>query len=456
MRWPLRNQILFPFASLTVATIVTVSLANVWLSTRRTKRDIETQLVSVSRTLAESSFPLSDAVLRQTRNLCGADLAVATQAGEITDVSSTRLESLPAEYVRQNPNELKLERILTIGDREFLYACVPLDRQPQGGALLELHIFYPVARWRAARDQAVLPFLLVGTVATLLVIALSIGIARHVTRPVARLQTQVERIAEGELQPMTLPRRNDEIRDLAISVNRMAQVLARYEESVRKHERLKTMGQLGGGLVHQLSNAATGCRLALDLHLRACTRRDDEDLQVATRQLSLIDKYLKQFLRTERPAERGPDRISLQNMVEEMLPLVTSHARHLDVQLDCNLPAQPVFVEGHREDLEQVLVNLLVNAIEATASSEQRNVRLSVSSVDEKHAHIEVSDTGRGPDKSLGERIFDPLTSTKPDGAGLGLAVAREVAQDHGGRLTWHRHQQLTTFCVDLPLAAPE
>lgn len=452
MRWPLRNQILIPFASLTVATIVAVTLANIWLSANRTKKEIETQLVSVARTLAESTFPLTDAVLQQTKNLCGADLAVATQSEQVIALSAKKLGSLPAEYVLRSPEKLELDREISIGDQEFFYTCVALDRQRQGGSLLRLHVFYPVARWKAARRQAVVPSLIIGGLATLIVAVLSIVIARHVTRPVANLQAQVERISEGDFQPMNLPRRIDEIRDLALSVNRMAEVLARYEDRVRKHERLKTVGQLGGGLVHQLSNAATGCRLALDLHHRACPRGDDEELQVALRQLSLIDKYLQQFLRTGRPANRSRDQVSVQEMVDEVSPLVTSHARHLDVQLKLQLPSEPMVVEGHRDDLEQVLVNLLVNAIEATASCEQRLVQLTVSKTGERLACIEVSDTGPGPDKSLVEDIFEPLVSTKPDGAGLGLAVAREVAEDHGGRITWRRDETLTTFRVELPL----
>jgi signal transduction histidine kinase len=455
MRWPLRNQILFPFVSITVATIVAISLANVWLSTRRTKKEIESQLENVATTLAESDFPLTDAGLQRTKNLCGADLVVTTDSAEIIAASSKRLGSLPAIDTHQNLDELLLDRKLKIDDRQFFYASVALDRRLQGGELLHLHALYPVARWNAAREQAIYPSLIMGTIATIIVLVLSTVIARHVTRPVAELRSQVERIAEGDFQPMALPARRDEIRELATSVNQMADVLARYEDRVRQQERLKTMGQLGGGLVHQLRNASTGCRMALDLHQRECPRHDDEELGVATRQLSLIDKYLQQFLQRERSADRGPELISIQELVEIVLPLVTSHARHLDVTIECDLPSVPLTTKGHREDLEQVLVNLLINAIEATSAGETRFVGLNVTQLDDKTMRIEVLDSGLGPDHTLGERIFEPLVSTKPDGAGLGLAVAREITQDHGGQLTWDRNEQLTTFRVDLPMVAP-
>ena len=99
---------------------------------------------------------------------------------------------------------------------------------------------------------------------------------------------------------MPVARRNDELRNLAESINRMAGQLANYERQVRRHERLKTLGQLGASMAHQLRNAATGGRMAIELHRRDCPRAtSDNSLEVALRQLLLMESYLRQFLTIE-------------------------------------------------------------------------------------------------------------------------------------------------------------
>ena len=123
-------------------------------------------------------------------------------------------------------------------------------------------------------EQAVWPPLAIGGGAILLVAAAAYWVAQRVTQPVQQLRTQVQRIAEGDFSPSPVPRRDDEIRDLAAAVNQMAEKLARYEEETRQSERLQTLGTLGGGIAHQIRNAATGCRIALDLHQRDCPLRE--------------------------------------------------------------------------------------------------------------------------------------------------------------------------------------
>src|SRR6202043_1593182 len=90
---------------------------------------------------------------------------------------------------------------------------------------------------------------------------------------------------------------NDELRDLAWSINDMAGQLARFQEAVRKTERLRLLGQVSGGLAHQLRNGVAGARLAVQLHAQDCTAENDpESLAVALRQLALVEMHLKKFL----------------------------------------------------------------------------------------------------------------------------------------------------------------
>ena len=460
MRWPLRYQLLLPLVGLILAALGAVSLSTAWLSTHRVRAQIEEQLADVVRTLSAANFPLEPTVLRQTRGLSGAEYVVSETSGRIVAASDEAFTRLPEGAQVQDWRKLALERTVQVGKERYFYAPVELDRRPVGGKLALLHIFYPERSWSDARRQAVYPPLAIGAAALLVAVLVAILVAARVTRPIDKLQSQVARISQGDFQPLPVPMRNDEIRDLAEAINRMAQMLARYEDQVRRAERLRTLGQLGGGIAHQLRNAATGCRMALDLHRRDCPAGVDfESLDVAARQLTLMEKYLQRFLTLGRPSVTQRAAVNLVELVESVLPLVRPSAQHVGVELEFAAPAEAVFVQGDAEALEQLLVNLLLNGVEAAASVcadpapmiARPRVDVCLSREGER-VQLEVRDSGPGPDPAVGADLFEPLVTEKPDGTGLGLSVAREIAQQHGGTIRWGRREGMTCFVVELRL----
>jgi signal transduction histidine kinase len=470
MRRPLRWQILLPMLTVTLAALVGASGLNAWLSTRRTQREIEQKLGDVVQTLAVGTFPFSDAVLKQTRGLTGAELAVTGLDGELLASSSEDLIGAARENEPAAGGPLVLGRTVDVAGRQYFYVSALLDRRAVGREQVLLHIYYPLEHWRAARNEAVFSPLAVGGGAMVLVALLSVVIAARVTRPIAQLESQVERISHGDFTPLPLGSRSDEIRDLGASINRMAAMLARYEEQVRRTERLRTLGQLGGGVAHQMRNAATGCRMALDLHRRTCPGGEsDENLDVAERQLTLMEQHLRRYLALGRSEPRERRIVDLEQLVQDVLPLVRHTAEHVGVQLDFEPPSQPVAVEADAQAVQQVIVNLLLNAIEAGSAAGHESaaagdlrgavrlprVSLSIARADDRgNVRLRVRDTGRGPSPELSERLFEPLVSDKPDGAGLGLAVAREIVEHHGGAISWRRDAGETVFLVELPSAA--
>ena len=194
---------------------------------------------------------------------------------------------------------------IAIGGENYLAArlLVPNRGGDEAGPL-SLAVLYPEEQWSAVRRQAIYPLLLVGAAAVLAAMLVTALLARQVVRPLEFLRRQAAAIEQGDFRPMPLARRNDEIQDLARSINHMVERLARYEADVRQNERLRTLGQLGAGMAHQIRNAATGARLALDLHRRVCSAADDsETLDVAVRQMALMETYLQRFLTLGRPQQ---------------------------------------------------------------------------------------------------------------------------------------------------------
>lgn len=464
MRWPLRNQILLPMAILMLGSLVGVSLLNAYFSVQHTRRRIELDLAQVTETLSKSNFPLTNNVLRQMRGLAGAEFIMTDDDGRpiASSMDNGSTPRLPSADSSQADQLLALAKPVVLDERRYFHSRVVLQRpiNPNRGTIL--HILYPEESYRQAWRDVVYPPLVVGSGAIVLVIAFSLGIASRVTQPLRLLQQQLDEIATGSFHALPVPRRNDEIADLSRSINRMAEMLAQYEAEVRRNEQLRTLDQLGGGIAHQMRNSVTGCRMALELHARSCAL-DCESLDVAKRQLELMESFLRRFLSLGRCDEKPFSLVCLQDVAENVMTLVGPTARHVGVQLECDMPSTPVQVRGNAEALEQSLVNLVLNGIEAAAASQigQReadaapnppSVQISLTELDNR-VELTVADTGRGPAADVQARLFQPFVTEKPDGTGLGLTVAHEVAVAHGGVIRWFRQAEKTCFVVELPAA---
>lgn len=482
MRWPLRNQIMLPMVGVMLATLVGVSALNAYLSVRGTTQRIEADLWDVTRTLAESSFPLTDSVLRQMRGLSGAEFIVLNNSGKIvaSSVSRAKLREVSFERQPQSKAQLTLGTPMAVGGQRYLHAAVQLRRPSAPHRTIRLHILYPENRYSQAWRRAVYPPLAVGGIALVLVVLFALVIASRVSQPLARLRSQVDDIAQGGFRRVPLSSRNDEILDLGKSVNRMAQMLAHYEQEVRRSEQLRTLGQLSGGIAHQMRNSVTGCRMAIDLHARECgSPNTGESLDVAGRQLKLMEKYLQRLLSLGKPPAQPMAPVEVGTVVENILALVRPTAEHVGVQLRWVGLEDQLYVSGDADTLEQLLTNLLLNAIEAAGcvaeggnpleSSKGEDCRLKKCPMTvsptvivqlyqgpDERVVLAVRDSGSGPSSALRGKLFEPFVTGKPDGIGLGLSVAREIVQRHGGSICWERQDGWTCFTVDLPLEHAE
>lgn len=461
MRRPIQQQLLVPMLVVVLAGVAVASLAGAWIGAKFARDQEQENLRRLARTLADAGFPLTENVLRQMAGLSGADFVVLGPIGQVLH-STIRLTDDETSHLRQldqgSTSAPLPDLTLVLASRQYRAARLPVRTTPRNEPQ-SLYALYPEEHWDRVARRAAWPPLLAGLVAAVIAVASTTLLARRFTSRVRQLSLQAAKIAAGDFQSTPLPATNDELRDLASALNQMALQLEKYEEQVRRGERLRTLGQLGAGIAHQMRNSATGARLALEFHKTEIPESvDHESLDVALRQLSLMETSLKRFLKLGRGEIMATEPVSLARLVDETVPLVEPSCRHANIHLDWQRPADEIVVMGEADSLRQLLLNLLINAIEAAtdATGKAGTVRVELSptfsttptSPESASIRLRILDSGPGPSPAMVTRLFEPFATSKPDGTGLGLSVAQEIAEAHSARLTWHREGDRTCFEV--------
>jgi signal transduction histidine kinase len=474
MRWPIQFQLLVPMLTVVVLAIALASLGSAYLGGRRARQAQEDSLRRVVVTLTEAWFPLSESVLRQMSGLSGAEFVLLDrrdklQAGTL-DLSRDDLDQLRHIHHEEPSSDLAGLPTSVIGGRSYLSRRVFVAGREPASRAGSLVVLYPEDRWSAIMRQAAYPALTTGAVASLAIILVATVLAHRFVRPIRRLGDRAAAIARGDFSSPSEPvwRHDDEIRDLAVSIHRMAEQLGQYEIQVRRHEQLRTLDRLGAGMAHQLRNAATGGRMAIELHQRECAvGQSSESLEVALRQLRLMESYLQRFMTLGRDHALTMTELSLATVVEDALSLVRPACIHAGIDLEFQCPDQPVQVRGDAEALRQLIVNLVVNAVEEVGRQNTAKSRIVVAVENSPHpnplpkgegtvehfAAVRISDTGPGPSPQVADRLFEPFVSGKPEGTGLGLYVARQLAEAHHGTIRWERRDEMTCFIVEIPFS---
>ena len=464
MRIPIRHQFLAPLALVATVSLLAIAAIDHRLATDRTRQRVETQLRSVVEVLTQRSYPLTESVLKQMRGLANAEFLLVGEGGVVLRASSMlpNLEKLPQEsFVASDAEQLRLGGSVTLGSTIYLHAAVRLDGRVRDPGPSVLHILFPQRDYSVAWWSAFAPPLFIGF-ATLSAVSLVVHlVARRLSRELGRLGADVQRLAEGDFADVDRPLLDDEACDLANSVNLAARRLRDYENELRQTERLQAIATIGAGLAHEMRNAATGCRLAIDLHQNECeVAGASESLSVAQRQLALMEGRLQQLLQVGKPSEATePKRIDLRSVVEETLQLVGPAIRHARVSCEWRAPEYYCVVEADPVLIRQAVMNLVLNAMHAAAKVSATDPGAGRIEVildgDVQECRLRVIDNGAGPQVDQ-LSLFEPFATEKPEGVGLGLSVVKSVVESCGGDVAFRREEEATVFCVELPIAQQE
>ncbi len=248
----------------------------------------------------------------------------------------------------------------------------------------------------------------------------------------------------------------------------------RFERLARQTQRLQTVGTLVAGIAHEVNNPLAFIHANLMQIQRMAevveAHRAGPEAKLAAELVDLapivsetldgverIERIVADMRRLSASREEAFTRVDLNEVARDAIRLANLH-RDTRVGIDVAFWHEPLYVEGSARRLVQVVLNLLVNSRHALGNAPDRHIALCVSAESDE-AVIDVSDDGPGIPRELHERIFDPFFTTRdPDqGTGLGLAVALEIARDHGGALdvrSWPGEG--ATFSLRLPVRAAE
>jgi signal transduction histidine kinase len=229
------------------------------------------------------------------------------------------------------------------------------------------------------------------------------------------------------------------------------------EDVLRKNERLTTLGLLAAEIAHEIRNPLTVLKL---LHgglgvdfAEGDPRRTD--MRVIGEKLDQLEAIVGRVLSFAKAPSSLHSRWKIADVVADTLVLVRLKLTQHKVTVSFTPPPRPLFVEVHKGQIQQVLLNLIINAMHAMPDG--GSIALEATPADHggvPHVHLDIADTGTGVPEALRDRIFDSFLSGRPDGTGLGLAIAKRILVSHHGDLKLLRTSPAgTTMRIALPLA---
>jgi two-component system sensor histidine kinase HydH len=259
-------------------------------------------------------------------------------------------------------------------------------------------------------------------------------------------------VADGDLHNL-----DQQLQYIVHRVEEVAERLQQHQRELIRAEQLSAVGQLAASVAHEVRNPLTGIKMLVDSALQSQNNKplNLEDLQVIHREIARLEQTVQGFLNFARLPAPQRNLCDLRIVVRQAADLVGARARQIKVEILLHLPDEAVAVHIDRSQLETVLVNLFINALDAMPRGGRLEVTLA--SQTDTGVRLTVADTGCGIPAHIASRLFTPFTTTKPTGTGLGLTISGRILEEHGGSISaGNRPEGGACFVINLPLASAE
>ena len=328
----------------------------------------------------------------------------------------------------------------------------------------------PAARAFARSQDMILGISVLMVISAAVASLIGILVVRKIVRPIHELVRGAQLFARGRLTHTIETSGHGELTTLAREFNQMARELLEKERRLKQAERLATLSKFATILSHEIRNPLNSMIINLRILKRDLEKQNGDPgnpgghYEKVISEIWRIDSLVENFLTYARPPELAPFPHDINAVLEEVIATHQGTARERGVNIVARYPDDELMVSVDIDQIKQVFLNIMLNAFDAmegggtlTISTERVLPRhsgdLTLDSVGESpHVTVKFEDTGRGIDPGRLDRIFEVYYTSKSTGTGLGLPIARQIAEKHGGRITAESEPGAgTTFILSLP-----
>lgn len=284
-------------------------------------------------------------------------------------------------------------------------------------------------------ERRTLVVILVSTLVLGLVAAWAM--ARSLVRPLTELQETMTVVGGGKLDHPIDTVRQDEIGDLARSFSAMIEQLKQAQAQLVQSERLASIGEMSAAVAHGLRNPLASLSASAQLvQKHPSSPAAKEQLEAIIEEVARLDRRITHLLTFSRPTPFQPMAERIEPLLQGVLPTFKERARQQQVEIITDIPANLPELQVDPMKLEQTLVELIANALDAMPNGGRVTIAARTTSENDRAGmEIAISDTGKGiPDVTL-RQIGQPFFTTRQEGTGLGVATAKRFVNQHGGTL---------------------
>lgn len=280
-----------------------------------------------------------------------------------------------------------------------------------------------------------------------------IVIARHIKQSFVQLDVSVRGAADrlrDVVGPVTISQRGglkeleSGLRQVESQITTVVERLQQRELEVLRSDQLAAVGQLAAGVAHELRNPL----MPMKMLVQAAVERNDgiglcgRPLLIVEEEIRRMERAIQEFLDFARPPTLEVEPFELQTVVEQTIELVSGRAERQEVDIATDLPLKAVVIKADATQIRQVLLNLLLNAIDALQDGGRIDIQIANMSPPVDHPRtrssanwigIVVRDNGPGLAPEIEPRLFEPFVSSKETGTGLGLSICQRIIEAHNG-----------------------
>ncbi len=433
----------------------------------RAKAGINLMELSVTGALYKLDTFRLETIAREAKALPDVDYAfVFDDKGRIvgdfhedqSQLFSTFTDELGQRIIRSNETLVHIDQEEKVLD---ISKPVILGHQKLGGIRVGFDLKPVVEEIRTVTLRAV------GISSAIFVFGLGIifFITMRMIKPIEKLTFAAKRIEEGDLQHRVSIQRDDEIGSLAAAFDQMAERLMHREAElkqsqsiIRRADRLSSLGMLTAGLAHEIRNPLVAIRTFTQLLPERYQDAEFRELfqTLVLKEVDRICGLVNDLLSFARPSTPNVSAQDVNEIVENIARILETEAKEKDVKVGIQLAAKLPKIFIDKEQIKQVCMNLILNAIQSIERGGAVNVSTGLlgHNGSNRFVQIEVRDTGVGiPEKDI-EDIFNPFFTTKKDGSGLGLSISHQIIKEHGGYIVVESQVgRGTSFFVRLPVS---